>query len=182
MTYQIYTHPTLEIVKLSKTLIKNVECKHIELNTPLPIAKIFEQKSTSVNYPFCYMSLKDNYNIIENQNYVRNMANIPNFRPAKYIIDKNGRIWADNTHTSLSIMIRNGFFAPINSADYYFVDLRKGITIFQPSHLPILNEAIYNKIVINSLKLQKRLNEGWRPLSLSYTLENLYLTDKYNLC
>lgn len=109
------------------------------------------------------------------------MAEMPNFRPAKYIIDKSGRIRADNTHTCLSIMVRNGIFAPIKSADYYFVDLRNDIAIFQTPNLPILSNEINSKIVFNALKLQPRIDNGWHPVSLSYTLENLYYYDNYDI-
>lgn len=134
-----------------------------------------------VNYEYCFMSLKNNYNIIENHEYVRSMSEMPDFRPAKYIIDKNKRIWADNTHTSLSIMVRNGISAPIKSADYYFVDLRDENIIYQPHYLPILSNEIYSKIILNALKLQQRIDNGWRPVSLSYTMENLYLYDNYGV-
>ena len=125
MFYKVYNCLTSEIKSFSELLIKDCECKHIAINTPYQIAKIFQKKSELVNYKFCYMSLKNNYNIIDNRKYVQNMANVPNFRPSKYIIDKTGRIWADNTHTSLSIMLRHGIRVPIKSADYYFVDLRE---------------------------------------------------------
>lgn len=117
---------------------------------------------------------------MDNHEYVRRMAETPNFRPAKYIIDKSGRMWTDNTHTSLSIMVRNRISAPINSADYFFVDLRDENIILQPQHLPILSETIYSKIIFNALKLQQRIDNGWRPVPLSYTMEELYLYDNYS--
>lgn len=180
MFYKINTKLPSEIIAYSNQLIKDTECKHIAINTPLSTAKIFQEKASIVHYEYCYMSLKDNYDINKNHEYVRFMSETPNFRPAKYIIDKSGRIWADNTHTSLSIMVRNGIFAPIKSADYFFVDLRNGNIIFQPNNLPILSNDIYSKIIFNALKLQQRIDKGWRPVSLSYTLENLYLYDNYN--
>lgn len=179
MFYKIYTNLSSEIIAYSNKLIKDTECKHIAINTPINIANIYQEKASMVNYEYCFMSLKNNYNIKDNREYVRSMAKIPNFRPAKYVIDKNGRIWADNTHTSLSIMVRNGFLASIKSADFFFVDLRDKNIIFQPQHLPILSNEIYFQIVFNALKLQQRIDNGWRPVSLSYTLENLYLYDNY---
>lgn len=180
MFYKLFTKLPSEIIFYSNILIKDVECKHIAQNTPKKFAKIFEEKSSLVNYAYCFMSLKNNYNVIDNQKYVLCMANSPNFRPAKYIIDKTGRIWADNTHTSLSILLRNGINAPIKSANYYFVDLRKGNVIFQPAHLPILSDDAYKKIINNSLKLQQRLDNGWRPTLLSYTIGDLFFEDNYD--
>lgn len=180
MFYKIYTNLSSEIVTYSNKLIKDTECKHIAINTPINIANIFQEKAAMVNYEYCFMSLKNNYNVKDNHEYVLSMAKAPNFRPAKYVIDKSGRIWADNTHTSLSIMVRDGFFTPIKSADYFFVDLRVENIIFQPQHLPILSNKIYSQIIFNALKLQQRIDNGWRPISLSYTLENLYLYDNYN--
>ena len=181
MIYQVYTNLTSELNELSETSIKDTQCKHIAINTPSQIAQIFEEKAKLVNYEYCYMSIKTNYNIIDNQNYVYKMAIISNFRPAKYIIDRTGRIWADNTHTSLSILVRHGIMATIKTADFYFVDLRYGNNIFQPSHLPKLSEESYYKIIANSLKLQKRLDSGWRPAPLSYTIQDLYLNDNYDI-
>lgn len=181
MFYKIYTNLSSEIITYSNMLIKDTECKHIAINTPIKTAKIFQEKALMVNYEYCFMSLKNNYNIMDNQEYVRCMAKMPNFRPAKYIIDKSGRIWADNTHTSLSIMVRNGISAPIKSADYFFVDLRDNYFIFQPDHLPILSNKIYSNIILNALKLQQRIDNGWRPVFLSYTMENLYLYDNYGV-
>lgn len=181
MFYKIYTNLPSEIITFGESLIKDAECKHIAISTPEQIASVFELKAAFVNYDYCYMSLKNNYNVKDNQKYVYRMADVPNFRPAKYIIDKTTRIWADNTHTSLSIMVRNGIAASINSSDFYFVDLREGNNIFQPSYLPILSDTAYFKIINNSLKLQKRIDEGWRPLSLSYTMERLYLDDHYGV-
>lgn len=180
MFYKLFTKLSPEIIAYSNLLIKDAESKHIAQNTPKKYAKIYEQKSILVNYDYCFMSLKDNYNILDNQQYVLRMSKSPNFRPAKYIIDKTGRIWADNTHTSLSILVRHGINATINSANYYFVDLRKGNMIFQPTHLPILSDDIYIEIINNSLKLQQRLDNGWRPLSLSYTIGDLFLQDNYD--
>lgn len=180
MFYKIYTNLSSEIITYGNLLIKDTECKHIAINTPVNTAKIFQQKASMVNYEYCFMSLKNNYDIMDNHEYVRRMAETPNFRPAKYIIDKSGRMWTDNTHTSLSIMVRNGISAPINSADYFFVDLRDENIIFQPQHLPILSETIYSKIIFNALKLQQRIDNGWRPVPLSYTMEELYLYDNYS--
>lgn len=181
MFYKIYTNLSSEIITYSKLLIKDTECKHIAINTPVNTAKIFQERASIVNYEYCFMSLKSNYNINDNHKYVQHMVETPNFRPAKYVIDKNGRIWTDNTHTSLSIMVRNGIFASINSADYFFIDLREENIIFQPNYLPILPNEIYSKIIFNALKIQQRIDNGWRPISLSYTLENLYLYDNYNI-
>lgn len=157
---KIYTKLPLEIRLFGELLIKDTESKHIAINTPLQMAQLFEQNAKQVNYPFCYMSMKNNYSITANKKYVQTMANSPNFRPAKYIIDKAGRVWTDNTHTSLSIMLRNGITASINSAHFYFVDLREEIVIFQPEYLPVLSNEIYRKIINNSLKLQKK-NRQW---------------------
>lgn len=181
MFYKLYTNLSSEIITYSNLLIKDTECKHIAINTPVNTAKIFQEKASMVKYEYCFMSLKNNYSIEANHEYVRNMAKKPNFRPAKYVIDKGGRIWTDNTHTSLSIMERNGILAHIKSADFFFVDLRDENIIFQPPHLPILSNEVYTRIIFNALKLQQRIDNCWRPFFLSYTLENLYLYDNYNI-
>lgn len=52
-------------------LLKDTECcKHIAINTPINTAKIFREKATIVNYEYCFMSLKNNYNIKDNYKYV----------------------------------------------------------------------------------------------------------------
>lgn len=176
MDYMI-SNNLLEYSRIINYKIGSSECKHIAINTPRDIAITFELLSAKVNYDYCYMSQGNDYSVENNKQYVYKMSLSESIRPAKYVITKDGRVWADNTHTSLSALLKFGEDARILDSDFYIIDLRNNITILNPP--ATFTPSICQIVIDNALKIQHRIDRGWRPVSLNYTIRDLFFYDNY---
>ena len=171
--YEVYKNNLPEYYEMENAKIIDTQSKHISPNTPKGISKVFEDLSKKVNYKFCYMSVGYNFSIEYDRDYVKHIANQHVIRPVKFVVTKDGRIWADNTHTSLALIIKLGTKIKICDCPYYIVDFRKNIRVINTKVLPDKKEII-EKVVLNALKIQNRINEGWRPSKYSYTIGDLF--------
>lgn len=176
--YEVYKNNLPEYYEIENTKIIDVQSKHISLNTPNEISKTFEDLSKKVNYKFCYMSVGNNFSTKYDRDYVKHIAKQYVIRPAKFVVSKDGRIWADNTHTSLALIIKLGINVKICNCPYYIVDFRNNIRVINTKVLPAKKEII-DKTVINALKIQNRINKGWRPPKYSYTIGDLFFQGEY---
>lgn len=177
MNYDFIDYIPNEYNDIINIKIKDTECKHISINASSKQKNDFEALSNMVGYNYCYMSQGDNFNVENDKRYVLEMAKLPRLRPAKFVITKDNRVWADNTHTSIAIILQKGFEARIRDANYYLVDLRPSIIkIINP---PRLTRFVYKKIIENAQNIQDRLNLGWRPINCCYTIGDLIIQNKY---
>lgn len=101
------------------------------------------------------------------------MKNTSYKRPARFVISKYGRVWADNTHWTISYVLNN-FSALIKDIPAYMIDFREEL----PTIISI-NNSVYDSVICikNALQsaysIQARLDKGWRPLSLEFKMSNL---------
>lgn len=66
----------------------------------------------------------------------------------------------------------------IGAVPHYFVDLREPLTVV--NRPTTLMEQALEKAIDNALEIQRRLDTGWRPSQLSFTILELYQLGGYS--
>ena len=178
MKYYIINGVPKEYNYVTETLISHTESKHIALATPQQIASEFEKRSAAVNYKYCYMSNQGDFNAFAVAKYIYAMHTSDFNRPAKYVLTSDGKIWADNTHTSILHLYKFKEDVKIKQTLFYIVDTRSEYPqiILEAKNI---NPIHYPAIAKNALALENRIKLGWRPRSICYTLKNLCDYDHY---
>lgn len=159
-----YRQPALE-----ERLI-DLQCKHvvsdIKRNELTKLAK-------KVGYKWSVLGSHRNTTINDEIKRIKAMECGEVLRPIRIVVDKSGRFWADNTHWTIAYVLRYGINTKVCDVPCYVVDLeKKTIWSYRDSIYPITNDNLVN-ITENSLEIQHRLDNGWRPLNISYTIEAL---------
>jgi len=178
MTFSIAKIESCEYKHLSTHFVCDAESKHIALATPASMAIELKKLADVVGYKYCFMSDGDNFDPKFVVKSIYRMYESGFNRPVKYILTSDGRIWSDNTHTSILYAFKYGFDVKIFETDYYIVDVRKTCpVIFLGSQS--ISEKHFIPIIKNALAVETRVRLGWRPRDVRYTIGDLCLYDCY---
>lgn len=131
---------------------------------------IFEY-SGLVGYPNTILGIYRNASIENEYFRIQNMSYSVCSRAVCFVISNDGRIWSDNTHWTLAYILQKGTDVLIKDIPMYIIDFREACPIICDKN-GVVFDSIYDiKYAITSAKrIQKRLNLGWRPSELSYTI------------
>lgn len=96
-------------------------------------------------------------------------------RAVRFVISKDNRLWSDNTHWTLAYILEKGVYALVLDVPMYIVDFRESYPVIYDKD-GVVFDSIYDiKCAIASEKrIQERLDLGWRPPELSYTIKQLH--------
>lgn len=105
----------------------------------------------------------------------KNMSHSLCHRAVRFVISKDDRLWSDNTHWTLAYILEKGVDALVLDVPMYIVDFRESYPVIYDKD-GVVFDSIYDiKCAIASAKrIQERLDLGWRPPELSYTIKQLY--------
>lgn len=130
--------------------------------------------SNKVQYDYLVIgSHRRNSKVPSETERINNMKNASCKRPARFVISRDDRVWADNTHWTLSFILNNQS-ACIKDVPSYIVDFRNEV----PTIINI-NHSVYDSVscILNAIEcayaIQKRLDNGWRPISIKFTINDL---------
>jgi hypothetical protein len=160
------------------TSLGSLESKHIPQNLENAQSDIFDSLARKVGYHYSRIGAHQGLTQVEDVDRVRLIASNGSLRPMRVVISKDGRLWADNTHTGLALLLRCGAAAELADIPCYFVDLC-GI-VPRVIHRPSTLIEPYLSVCVSKAKwLQWRIDLGWRPLTLSFTLGELFALGEY---
>lgn len=159
--------------------VRKTESKHLPQNLFNKKALLFDDLAKKVNYKYSRLGVHKMYNHMQDVRCVQSIVRQSNFRPVKFVITRDSRIWADNTHHALASLIKWGKNVKIKNIPHYYVDLRsKNPTIInRPQSLVNPNLEIAIRYAIG---IQNRLNLGWRSPSLSFTVDDVFTIGNYH--
>lgn len=153
--------------------IVDVESKHVA--DFRDTTEKFFKYSDIVGYSNTILGIHRNTSIKNELFRVQNMCQSICNRAVRFVITKDERIWADNTHWSLAYILQTGIATLISDIPMYIIDFREPFPIIYDKEGVVFDSIndIKNAIA-SSERIQNRLNLGWRPLGDSYTIGRLY--------
>lgn len=163
----------LDIISYMDTLLINTESKHVALKNDA--TSIFFELSEKVEYNNTILGIHRT-SIITNEYFrIKNMSNSSCLRAARFVITKDKRIWADNTHWTLAYIYKYGLGAKISDIPLYIIDFRSKLPIIYDCEGVVFDSiSDIKKSIAAAKSIQERLELGWRPNKISYTIGQLY--------
>ena len=162
------------IQKLLPIKLINLECKHIE-NVNNNTVEL-HQNAIDVGYDNDIIGSHRSYtNIFDELARISNMSKTSCLRAVRIVVTKDGRIWSDNTHWTISYIIRYGKDTQLQKIPFYVVDFRMNSPIIF-NYASTLYDSMteIERAVEAAQNIQSRLNNGWRKNGLSYTIGDLF--------
>ena len=168
------TNDFLVIKELLPLKLLELECKHIpyldDQTTRL------HQNSLNVGYDNDILGSHRIYtNIFDDIDRIYNMSQTTCLRAVRIVITQDGKIWSDNTHWTISYLIRYGKNTKLQDIPFYVIDFREDIPIVINYNYTLFDSITEIKKAVNSAQnIQIRLNNGWRNNGLNYTIGELF--------
>ncbi len=163
----------LQITNYLTKKIEDIESKHIveyKDNT-----NKFVKYYQKVGYTNVVIGTHRNINIEDDFYRIQNMSKSICKRAVRFVISRDGRVWADNTHWTLAYLMKKGVATTILEIPSYIIDFRNVIPTIYDKDGVVFDSIFDIKSAIASAKrIQERLDLGWRPSELSYTIKELY--------
>ena len=175
-------NPPITIADYLCKRIEDVESKHVADFTDR--TKVFFEKSDLVGYPNTILGIHRNTSIKNEYYRIQNMRHSLCNRAVRFVISRDGRIWSDNTHWTLAYLFEKGAETLVSDIPMYIIDFRESYPVIYDMEGMVFDSIYDIKCAIASAKrIQERLDLGWRPSGLSYTIKQLHqdILDKINL-
>ena len=154
------------------TKLADVEVKHI--------ARIDKSNhhlidlAQKVGYEWALLGARKEFSVDDARERVEGMSRSWIERPIKIVLTKDGRIWADNTHWSMSYVKKYGKDTLVGDVPFYIVDLRKRKPVIVSYNDSVKqNHDDIIATVKAAQEINKRLGLGWRPEGVYYKLSDL---------
>lgn len=163
----------LEILSYKDVLLINTESKHVAFKNDT--TNIFFELSAQVKYENTILGIHRT-SIIKNE-YMRiiNMSQSPCSRAIRFVIPKDNNIWSDNTHWTLAYIYKYGLETKIADIPFYIVDFRNELPVIYDCEGVVFDSlSDIKKAIAAARSIQERLDLGWRPQNISYTIGQLY--------
>lgn len=163
----------LDIIPYKNILLDDTESKHVTSKNDK--TKIFFELSEKVGYPNTILGIHRT-SIIQNEYFrIKNMSNSSCLRAVRFVITKDKRIWSDNTHWTLAYIYKYGIQSKISDIPFYIIDFRNNLPIIYDCEGVVFDSISDIQQAIAAAKtIQERLDLGWRPIDISYCINQLY--------
>jgi len=153
--------------------IRDAQSKHIarlDENT-----KTLHALSKKVFYEYDVFGSHRKHTTLEDERQrIANMMECDCQRAARFVICRDGRIWADNTHWTIAYILRYGPHTVMNDIPSYLIDFRMEIPyVINKGNVVFDSTASIKSAIACAKRIQDRVDIGWRPMSLSYTIQDL---------
>lgn len=167
-----YQSVPFEIKEFLTRKLEDVESKHVASKKEETAA--FFQCSQKVGYPNTVLGIHRNSNIRNEFFRIQNMSRSLCQRAVRFAICSDGKIWSDNTHWTLAYLLKKGANISVSEIPAYIIDFRGNHPIVYDKNNVVFDSVSDIKSAIASAKrIQERLDLGWRPIELSYTIKQL---------
>ena len=156
----------------------STESKHVPQSVESPLIDELIELARAMGYANPKMGAHQGMNAHEDRQYVRALVERTELRPLKFVLTRDGRVWADNTHWTLAAVLKHGLDQTIADVPHYFVDFTdpRALVINRPESLLGLR---FDDAVRKAGWIQERLDLGWRPPTVSFTIEDLLESGGY---
>lgn len=163
----------LDIISYRDILLVGIESKHVAFKNDA--TSIFFELSWKVGYENTILGIHRT-SIIKNEYMrIKNMSQSPCLRAVRFVITKDNNIWSDNTHWTLAYIYRHGLETRISDIPLYIIDFRNELPVIYDCEGVVFDSILDIKKAIAAAKsIQDRLDLGWRPQNISYTIGQLY--------
>lgn len=170
ITYEEYIKSNKDI---SQIYLSRLQCKHIlyenEKNT------IFLDLAEKVGYKWTlfgsHRELPEEKRVEFELDRINSMAASDINRAVRIVRVSNGKIFVDNTHWALSFMKRLGVKAKLRDIPFYLVDFCHEVPLIVDVSNSVLRTNKDMKNAVNAAgDIEERIQNGWRPNNISYTI------------
>lgn len=165
-----------------KLLVRSSQSKHIPANLKGQRSDLFNSLANKVGYQCSRIGTRPGGLTLtqeEDVAIVQTIAKSQKIRPVKFCITKDKKIWADNTHNVLAALLLYGENVVIKNIPHFIVDLRGRHPVVFNCPDSLINPNL--GISINAaLYIQEKLDNGWRPENISFTIGELFEFGGYN--
>ena len=166
-------NPPLAIANFLSKRIEDAESKHVA--DCRDQTKSFFEHSDLVGYPNTILGIHRNASIENEYFRIKNMSQSLCHRAVRFVIDKDNRLWTDNTHWTLAYLLEKGVDTLVLDIPMYIIDFREIYPVIYDKDGAVFDSLYDIKSAVASAKrIQERLDLGWRPTKLSYTIKQLY--------
>lgn len=163
----------LDIVPYINILLVNTESKHVALKNDA--TNIFFELSEQVEYTNTILGIHRTPIIKNEYLRIRNMSSSSCLRAVRFVITNDGRIWSDNTHWTLAYIYKYGLQTRVSDIPLYIVDFRNIRPVIYDCEGVVFDSlSDIQKALIAAKTIQERLDLGWRPKEISYSVGQLY--------
>ena len=165
---------SIEVQELLPLKLMNLECKHIAYvdNKTLKI----HENALEVGYKNDILGSHRTYtNIFDELSRINNMSQSYCLRAVRVVITQDGRRWSDNTHWTLSYLLRYGKDTTLQKIPFYVIDFRNenpAVINYASTLFDSITEI--RKAIEAANSIQARLDRGWRTDGLNYTIGDLF--------
>jgi cytochrome c biogenesis factor len=160
--------------KVAKTQLKNVQSKFVAtINNKK--TKTFALLAQKFGKPFVVFGSHKDYTPLQEQEEIAFLAWQKSLVPLKLVLVPDGRIFTLNTHRSLAYMMRFGQNVRIGQVPFVLFDFSN----FAHPQIVDVNGSVtavknLQNLYQSALDLTDRVQNGWRPKNMSYTLQDLH--------
>lgn len=97
-------------------------------------------------------------------------------RPVRIVVDQFNRVWADNTHSVCSWVLRKGAYARLQDIPYYVVDLSKGAPVLYDVKGTLSDSLTDIRTAIAcSRRITVKVDAGFRPVGVVWTIQDIII-------
>ena len=163
----------LEILSYRDILLINAESKHVAYKNDA--TNIFFELSEKVEYANTILGIHRTFIIKNEYMRIKNMSQSPCLRATRFVVTKDNRVWSDNTHWTLAYIYKYGMKTRIADIPLYIVDFRDKLPVIYDCGGVVFDSlSDIKKAIVAAKSIQERLDLGWRPQNVSYTIGQLY--------
>lgn len=163
----------IDIISYRNMLLTAVESKHVAFESDTTC--VFFELSKQVEYENTILGIHRTSRIYDEYLRIQNMSHSPCLRAVRFVITKDNNIWSDNTHWTLAYIYKYGFETTLSDVPLYLVDLRKDNPVIYDCEGVVFDSlSDIKKALEAAMSIQRRLDLGWRPRNISYTIGQLY--------
>lgn len=164
---------------LSLLPILQLESKHVPVTGSGSRVQTLLCLADKVGYRFGRIGANHGLDAAGEFERVRHMAIGQYQRPIKVVVSNDGRFWCDNTHWALAAVVRAGHHVTLGVVSHYLI-VMNGDSVEVIGAPSSLRGDDFLLAVENARRIDYRLQQGWRPRSLSYTMSDLFFEGGYD--
>lgn len=168
-----------QLAAIANRPLASIEAKHCAPGVDSPISLRLRRLASDVAYPFADIGADMRRPLDADRRYVQAMIKAMRIRPLKIVMTPCGRLWTDNTHWTLAALYKYGRSCALGETPHYLVrlDSNRSSMFNQPSSM---GEEARREALHLAGNIQRRLEVGWRPLAVSYTVGELFEDGRYD--
>lgn len=148
--------------------LKDIEAKYIGKLTQKN--KVFVELGQKFEKPDVLMGSHKDNSVFDEQEKILDLANGKNSVPVKIFLLKNDRMFAGNTKWALAYLKRYGDNVKLSQVPVFIVDLREEFPVVVDYNGSAYSQKNILKTVGSAIKLNDRVENGWRPKENKYTV------------